>query len=128
MTDEQTAPDPSTCSHPEFRLAGNGLFCNLCGVQIDDETPIPVDPRANLQTVHDIDNAHASAEARVDSLLTLLDNWQRISINQSARDATENPMVFFALVQVFRTRVSADELPYVMAALVLRVAAHTVLP
>lgn len=123
-----SAPDPGTCSHPEFRLAGNGLFCNVCGTQIDDDTPIPIDPRANLQTVHDIDNAHASAETRVDSLMTLLDQWQKVSINQSARDATENPMAFFALVQLFRTRVSADELPYVMAALVLRLAALTVKP
>jgi hypothetical protein len=125
MTD---TPNPSVCAHPELRLAATGLFCNECGVQIDEESPIPVDRNDNLRTVHEIDNAHASAERRLEALMTLLDQWQKISINQSARDATENPMVFYAFVQIFRTRVAADELPYLMAAMILRLAAGRVQP
>lgn len=126
MTDEPQTPDPASCFHPELRLSADGCFCNSCGVQIDDDTPIAVDPRADLKAVHEIDQAHASANTRIDGLMTMLDQWQKISINQSARDATENPMVFITLMQIMRTRVAADELPYLLAAAVMKLAATVV--
>lgn len=119
----------SDCAHPELRLSNDGVFCNNpdCGMRIDDEmAPIAADPRASLRTVHEIDQAHASAIQRVDSLMQLFDKWQKQSVNESAMDATENPMVFYTLVQVARTRIDVDELPYVLAACLTQLAKSVV--
>lgn len=115
----------SDCAHPELRISGGGVFCNNpdCGIRIDDDmSPIAADPRADLHLVHEIDQAHASALQRVGGLLDLLDKWQKQSINSAAKEAAENPMVFYAIVQVFRTRVDVDELPYILSAAVMELA------
>ena len=111
------------CAHGTLRMSEEGVFCHDCGARIDDEvSPLPADPTEHLRTVHDIDQAHASATQRIDALLDLLDKWQKQSINQAAMEATENPMVFFTLVQILRTRVDINEFPYMLAAAILQMA------
>jgi len=120
------AGDPmSDCAHPVLRLSADGVYCNDpdCNMRIDDDMqPISADPRASLRTVHEIDQAHASAIARVNSLLDILDKWAAQAIDSKADEATDNPMVFYAFVQILSTRVDISELPYMMAALLMQVA------
>lgn len=115
------------CEHPELRLSAEGVFCTACATRIDDDVvPLPTDEKAALRTIHEVDQAHASATQRIDSLISLLDKWQKQSINSAAKEAAENPEVFFTIVQIMRTRVDVTEFPYLIAAAVMRIASDRV--
>lgn len=120
-------PTPESCAHPVLRLSAEGVFCEKCATRIDDDVvPLPTDEKAALRTIHEIDQAHASATQRIDSLISLLDKWQKQSINSAAKEAAQNPEVFYTIVQIMRTRVDVTEFPYLIAAAVMRIAADRV--
>lgn len=111
------------CAHPELRLNDGGVYCKSCDLRIDDDMgPSPGDPRADLKMVHQIDQAHASSEARVDSLVERFRAWRRENPGTPATDATRNPMAFYAIVQLGQTRIDMNDLPYLLAAAIMRIA------
>lgn len=77
-----------------------------------------------LHLVHDVDQAQASAFARVDKLLEWVRHWmtgQGFSAVECA-DALDNPMMFMAMVRLFEQQVNVTELPYLLGAMVVRIA------
>ena len=77
----------------------------------------------DLHAVHEIDQSHASAYARLDGLLAYIRAWvAEHGGDETAADVLENPMIFIAIVKILETRVDITELPYMLSAAILRVA------
>lgn len=117
------AADQASCTHKTLRLSIDGLVCADCDMRIDDDmSPVPGDPRADLRTVHQIDQAHADANTKIDALVERFHAWRREHPDAPADDATQNPMAFYAIVQLGQTRIDMNYLPYLLAAAVMRIA------
>lgn len=113
------------CAHSQLALRDGQLFCDVCDLRIDDDMgPSPGDPRADLKMVHEIDQAHASAEARMDALVERFRAWRQENPTAPAEEATRNPMAFYAIVQLGQTKIDMNDLPYLLAAAIMRIAHH----
>ena len=76
----------------------------------------------DLHTVFEVEQSHASAMERLDSLLELIARWIATYPEEERHDAATSPMSFIGIVKILEHKVAATELPYLLGAAIMRLA------
>lgn len=97
-------------------VAGGLVPCRV--FRMNARTPGP-----DLNLIHRIDQAQASAFVRIENLLAFINDWmtqQGFTVEQIS-DALDNPMMFMALTKLLEQKVDVREYPNMLAAAIIRI-------